>query len=154
MTPFTPHEAKVRRNPRSWKYRLDETLLTSLVNSEHKLFIPGGHVELVSDYRNFVVAEIYVDRIVLHEGMLFDGSTFAFDWGVMQRGAAVHDALCEAVDRGLIPAENQPIADLILRDLWLSDAVFVRPWLRRAYQSYVHARYAAVRAFQRAQHGF
>jgi hypothetical protein len=154
MTAFPPHAAKVKRNPKSWKYRLEETLLTVLVNSEHKLFVPGGHVELVSDYRNFVVAEIYVDRIVLHEGMLFDGSTFALDWGVMQRGAAVHDALCEAVDRGLIPAENQPIADRIMRDLWLSDAVFARPWLRRPYASYVHARYAAVRAFQRAQHGF
>jgi len=154
MTPFTPHCARVKRNPRAWKYRLVETLEIPLVRPEHKLFVPNGHVQLVSDYRHFVMADIFVDKIVSHQDMFFDGSTWAFDWGVMQRGAAVHDALCEAVDRGLIPAENQPIADRIMRDLWLSDAVFVRPWLRRPYASYVHARYAAVRAFQRAQHGF
>ena len=152
--PFAPHLAEVARTPRSWKYELKETLELSLVSPDHKLFIPGGHAQLISAHRSFVMADIHVDRLIVHEGLYYDGSTWAFDWGVMQRGAAFHDVLCDAADRGEIPAENQPIADLIMRDVWLSDAACVRPWLRRAYVPYVHARYAAVRTFQRAQHGF
>lgn len=125
-----------------------------LVRSEHRLFVPGGHVQLSSKHRAFIMADIFCDRLIVHEGLYYDGSTWALDWGVMQRGAAFHDVLCEAVDRGEIPAENQPIADLIMRDVWLSDAACVRPWLRRGYVPYVHARYGAVRTFQRSQHGF
>ena len=152
-SPFQPARAAVKRLPRLWKYEWDTTTELKLTNPEHKLYVPNGHVQLISRERQIPMAEIFVDKIVIHEGMYFDGSTWAIDWGVMQRGAGYHDALCEAVDQGVIPESNQPIADLIMRDIWLSDAALVNRFLRPAYIADVHVRYKAVRLKQRLDHG-
>ena len=151
-TPFPPVRSNVERLPKQWKYEWRETSVLHLTDSRHKLFVPGGHVQLVSQHRDFVMADIFVDRIINHAGMRFDGSTWAIDWGVMQRGAGYHDVLCEAVDQGIIGPENQPIADTIMRDIWLSDGAFVTPVLRGAYRLDVHARYRAVRWKQSLDH--
>ena len=134
---------------KSWKYEVMATTTLDLTHTPHRLFVPGGRVDLRSRYRDFCMATIQQTMLTLYEGMTFDGSTFALDWSSMQRGAAFHDVGCEAVQQGVVPAENQPVFDALMRDIWLADAALVSPVLRPLYLANVRVRYPLVRSYQR-----
>ena len=145
-----PHE----KSPKSWKYRLTEDTLIDWSETSHRLYVMGGSVDLMSAHRDFRLATIESCRMMLYEDFRFDGTTGSFDFKVMQRGAAGHDAGCEAVDQGVIPASNQPVLDAIMRDIWLADQVYVPKWRRPIYVADVkYVRYPAVRAYQKREHG-
>lgn len=145
---IAPEKLRYERR-KSWKYEVVETTVLDFSHTSHRLLVMDGCVELRSRYRDFCMATIQQTKLTLYEGMTFDGSTFALDWSPMQRGAAFHDAGCEAVQQGVVPASNQPTFDALMRDVWLADAALVFPVLRPLYVAGARLRYPLVRAYQR-----
>jgi hypothetical protein len=109
----------------------------------HMYFLDETRISVQTEIKDHYAEMEYIDltpdgRLTLWKAFRWNGSSFVQDTPACMRASAFHDALCNLISRGLLPASTRPVADQLYYDLCREDGM---SWMR------AKVRYAGLRLY-------